>query len=81
MAIDQAREQNNTMIKGFGAAVGLTENLIAFRKWMNAGSGQARLMEEIVMQPGETLPPRGCLFFTEKPFKQQVLTLLHTIEE
>jgi len=35
--IDQGYEQNNEMIKGSGGAVGVTENLTAFRRWMVAG--------------------------------------------
>ena len=34
IAIDQAHEQNNAMVKGEGGAVGLTENPNAFRRWM-----------------------------------------------
>ncbi len=37
MAIDQAHEQNNSIIKGDGGAIGLTEDPAALRRWMVAG--------------------------------------------
>jgi len=44
--IDQPHEQNNAVVKGSGGAVGLTENPVAFKKWMISGSEQARLSKE-----------------------------------
>ena len=43
--IDQEHEQNNEVVKGSGDAIGLTENPAAFRKWMVAGTEQARLLK------------------------------------
>ena len=37
LAIDQAHEQNNAVIKGDGGAIGLTEDPSALRRWMVAG--------------------------------------------
>ena len=37
MAIDQAHEQNNAVIKGDGGAIGLTEDQTALRRWAVAG--------------------------------------------
>lgn len=37
MAIDQAHEQANAVVKGDGGAIGLTENAQALRRWMIAG--------------------------------------------
>ncbi|KAK0056414.1 hypothetical protein Bpfe_014194 [Biomphalaria pfeifferi] len=37
MALNQAHEQNNVIIKGEGGAVGLTENPSALRRWMIGG--------------------------------------------
>ena len=34
---DQAHEQENKIVKGSGGAVGLTENPVAFRRWMLSG--------------------------------------------
>ena len=46
IAIDQAHEQNNGMVKGDGGAVGLTENPSAHRRWMISGPEMARLVSE-----------------------------------
>jgi len=46
MPIDQCHEQNNKIVKRIGRAVDLTENPLAFRKWMIAGLEQARLLRE-----------------------------------
>ena len=46
IAIDQAHEQNNGMVKGDGGAVGLTENPSALRRWMISGPEMARLVSE-----------------------------------
>jgi len=44
LAIDQAHEQNNAVIKGDGEAVGLTEDPGALRRWMVAGLEVSRLV-------------------------------------
>jgi hypothetical protein len=49
MAIDQAHEQNNTLVKGDGGAVGLTENPKALHRWMVAGPETARVIQEFEM--------------------------------
>ena len=36
MAIDQAHEQNNAVIKGDGGAIGVREDPSALRRWMVA---------------------------------------------
>ena len=46
IAICQAHEQNNGMVKGDGGAVGLTENPSALRRWMISGPETARLVSE-----------------------------------
>ena len=46
IAIDQAHEQNNAMVKDDGGAVGLTENASALRRWMLSGPEMARLVNE-----------------------------------
>ena len=43
MPIDQAHEQNNEAVKGYGGAVGLTS---AFRRWMVSCPNQATLLTE-----------------------------------
>ena len=44
--IDQAHEQNNTLIKGDGRAVGLTDNPSVLLRWTIAGPEVARAIEE-----------------------------------
>ena len=44
MAIDQAHEQNNSIIKGDGGAIGLTEDPAALRRWMVADPEVSRLL-------------------------------------
>ena len=44
--IDQAHEQKNSHVKGCGGALGLTENPVAFRRWMLSRPEQARLLTE-----------------------------------
>ena len=52
MAIDQAHEQNNALVKGNGGAVGLTESPNALLRWMVAGPDTARVIQEF--QSGST---------------------------
>ena len=44
MAIDQAHEQNNAVIKGDGGTIGLTEDPSALRRWMVAGPEVSQLV-------------------------------------
>ena len=46
IALDHANEQINSLIKGDGGAVGLTENPGALRRWMIAGPEIARMIQE-----------------------------------
>ena len=45
IAIDQAHEQNNTIIKVDGGAIGLTQNPRALLRWMVAGPEIARVID------------------------------------
>jgi len=56
MPLDQAHEQNNDLVKGSGGAVGLTENPVAFRRWMVAGPEQARIIREFEDQYLDIVP-------------------------
>lgn len=44
--IDQAHEQENKVVKASRGTVGLTENPVAFRRWMTAGPELARLLRQ-----------------------------------
>ena len=46
MAIDQAHEHANAVIKGEGGAIGVTEDPSALRRWMEAGPKVSRLATE-----------------------------------
>jgi len=46
MALDQAHEQLNALVKGDGRAVGLTEDPSALRRWMVAGPEISRIIQE-----------------------------------
>ncbi|KAE8737454.1 hypothetical protein FOCC_FOCC017082, partial [Frankliniella occidentalis] len=46
LGVDQAHEQNNRIVKEDGAAIGLTENPIALRRWMLAGPEVTNLIKE-----------------------------------
>jgi hypothetical protein len=46
MALDQAHEQENAVVKGEGGAVGLTENPGALKRWMISGPEIARIVKE-----------------------------------
>ena len=44
MAIDQAHEQANAVIKGDGGAIEITEDPSALRRWMVAGPAVSQLV-------------------------------------
>ena len=46
MGIDQCHEQLNTIVKGDGGALGLTEDEDKFRRWMVCGPEISRMVNE-----------------------------------
>ena len=46
IALDQAHEQSNVIVKGDGGVIGLTEDTGALRRWMVAGPEISRLISE-----------------------------------
>ena len=46
LAIDQAHEQNDASVKGYGGAFGLTENPAALRRWIVSGPEMVRVIAE-----------------------------------
>ena len=48
MPIDESHEQNNTIVKGDGGAVGLTENPAALLRWMISGPEMARFVGDFL---------------------------------
>lgn len=86
--IDQAHEQNNAIVKGSGGAVGLTENPVAFRRWMVAGPEMARLLKEFENDflPDDDIDSNKHLHHeqglsTQKTFQKQVNSLRETITQ
>ena len=85
MPIDQAHEQNNELVKGSGGVVGLTENPSAFKRWMIAGSEQARLLKEFEQQylneatNNQLHHEEG--YCTQRAFKEQVQNLVQVIND
>ena len=55
IALDQAHEQNNELIKGDGGMVGLTQNPSGLRRWMLAGAETCRILQDF---EDIYLPPR-----------------------
>ena len=85
IALDQAHEQCNKMVKGDGGAVGLTTNPGALRRWMTAGPEIARLLISFERQTAtsksaaqdhhEHTPA------VQKSFKKDVESLVSAFEE
>ena len=50
IALDQAHEQSNALVKGDGGAINLTSNSAALHRWMVSGPEMARLMRKIRSQ-------------------------------
>ena len=46
IALDQAHEHNNALVKGEGGAVGITENPSALLRWMTSGPEVCQLVKE-----------------------------------
>lgn len=59
VAIDQAHEWLNAVIKGDGGAVGLTENPSALRRWMLAGPEVSRLVANYEALSGAKAVKKG----------------------
>ena len=81
--IDQAHEQENTYVKSSGGCIGLTENPVAFRRWMLSGPELARLekqFEEGYLPGADSEHPRNFQnheqgVATQKTFQKQVSSL------
>ena len=69
MAIDQAHEQANDVIKGNGGAVGMTENPSALRRWMMSWPEVSHLVAqyETVSQAKDTTKVAGTMSWLSTP--------------
>ena len=86
IAIDQAHEQNNAVVKGDGGAVGLTENASALQRWMVSGPEMARIIEEFQASTDKVGKAADTRHHEESnpvqvSFAQDVQSLTDTIEQ
>ena len=84
---DQAHEQENCNVKGSGGCIGLTENPVAFRRWILSGpelSGLQKQFEREFFSDDDPDNPQNFLnheegLSTQKMFHRQVGSLCNTI--
>ena len=86
MAIDQAHEQNNAVIKGDGGAVGLTEDPSALRRWMVAGPEISKFVADYEDVSGSKGTNKGSHHHEQSPaaqrtFFEKVQRLTSVMEE
>jgi len=85
IAIDQAHEQNNALVKSDGGAVGLTENSAALHRWMVSGPEMARLVEEFQSSVEKKQNTESCHHeqkqHKQSAFANDVKALTSVIEE
>ncbi len=84
IAVDQAHEQHNKLVKGQGGAIGLTENQGALLKWTVAGPEIARVIQEFedtistsVRKDSPKHHEQNAAF--QKRFSQDVRSMVSTI--
>ena len=84
---DQAHEQENLNVKGSSGCIGLTENPVAFRRWMLSGPELSRLQKQFEREFFSDDDPGNRQNFrnheqgvsTQKMFHRQVGSLCNTI--
>ena len=91
IALDQAHEQMNALVKGSGGAVGLTQDPGALRRWMIAGPEIARIISEFefesdsaritINKTAEPGPHHDQLPGVQKKFKREAKSLTSVFEE
>ena len=86
LAIDQAHEQNNAVIKGDGGAVGLTEDPGALRRWMVAGPELSSLIVRYENMSGVKDPTLSSKLYeqtlsAQRVFLEKVEALLTVLKE
>ena len=87
ISIDQAHEQNNSIVKGEGGAIGLTENESALKRWTLSGPELCRVLNEFELT--FKLSENVKLFqshheetkFAQTKFSEEVKSLLKCFEE
>lgn len=86
MAIDQAHEQANAVIKADGGAVGVTEDPSALRRWMIAGPQVSQLVSEYeaaseAKEAAEQTSHHEQTPRAQKVFLEKVLKLTQVLKE
>ena len=86
MAIDQVHEQANTVIKGDGGAVGITEDPSALRRWMVAGPAVSQLVAQYeeaseLRDVSKQTKHHEQTPTTQRSFLEKVQRLTNTLEE
>jgi len=86
MAIDQAHEQANAVIKGDGGAVGIAEDPSALRRWMVAGPAVSQLVAQYeeaseLRDVSKQTKHHEQIPTTQRSFLEKVQRLTNTLEE
>ena len=86
LAIDQAHEQNNAVVKDGGGAVGLTECPAALQRWMLIGPEMARVINDFERSVDSALCTSDTRHHEQRPGVQKislqdVMSLKATIDE
>lgn len=89
ISFDQAHEQENADVKGSGGCIGLTENPIAFRRWMLSGPELVRLHKQFENEDFPDDDTENPKYFqnheqglaTQKTFQKQVSSLFKTYKK
>ena len=90
IALDHAQEQNISVVKGDGGAIGLTENSRHLMRWMVAGPEMARVIGEFEgsvesikqkQSKGPDVKHHEQVRSVQETFAKEVKSLCHTIEE
>ena len=90
IAIDHAQEQNISVVKGDGGAIGLTENSSQLMRWMVAGPEMARVIGEFEdsiesikqkQSKGPHVKHHEQVKSVQATFAKEVQSLCHTIED
>ena len=71
LALDQAHEQNNAVIKGDGGAIGLTEDPSALRRWMVAGPEICKFVADYEAVSGSKDTKKGSHHHEQSPTAQK----------
>ena len=72
LAIDQAHEQANAVIKGEGGAVGVTEDPSALRRWSVAGPEVSHLVKQYQVESEAKETPEHTHHHEQTPHAQRV---------